>query len=221
MRCYPAFLALIAIASLPLAARANLLVNGSFEAGTYTFGSDGAVDLGVGSTAITGWTVVTNNVAPAGAGNIYGLTAEDGNVSLDLQSYSDGFPYGGVQQSVATIIGHSYELSFYVGVQNTTSNSVGPASVSASAKAGNGSATTSNSFTNSLTGAGEQWKQFALDFTAADTTTIITISGLSTQGGAYIGLDNVSLVETAAPEPASLALLSLAAPVLLKRRRRV
>jgi hypothetical protein len=36
---------------------ANLLANGSFEAGTYSFGGDGAQDLPPGSATITGWTV--------------------------------------------------------------------------------------------------------------------------------------------------------------------
>src|SRR5438876_901421 len=83
------------------AARADLLANGSFDTGTYVFGGDGGADLAPGSTAITGWTVVTNHVAPLKAGNVYGIIPQgcNGQVSLDLQGYSDGSPYGGVSQS--------------------------------------------------------------------------------------------------------------------------
>ena len=173
---------------------ANLLTNGSFDAGTYSFGGDGAQDLAPGSTTITGWTVITNDVAPIEASNSYSIVPEDGNVSLDLQGYTDGSPYGGVQQTIATQVGAQYQMKFWVGVQNDVSIGVGPASVTAIA------GSTSQSFTNNLAGPGNQWQQFSMNFAATSLTTTISLSGLSTAGGAYIGLDNtdVELVASAA-----------------------
>jgi hypothetical protein len=193
-------------------ARANLLTNGSFESGSYSFGGDGAQDLLPGSTTITGWTVITNHVAPIEAANVYSIIPEDGNVSLDLQGYSDSAPYGGVQQTVATVPGAQYQLSFWIGVQNSISYAVGPASVQATA----GSA--SQSFTNILSGAGNQWEQFSMDFSAPSASTIVTLSGVSTEGLGYIGLDNADL--ELVPEPGSLVLLLVGSSLWLKRRER-
>jgi hypothetical protein len=166
---------------------ANLLTNGSFDGGTYSFGGDGAQDLAPGSTTITGWTVITNDVAPIAASNIYSIIPEDGNVSLDLQGYTDGSPYGGVQQSITTQVGAQYQMKFWVGVQNDVSIGVGPASVTAIA------GSTSQNFTNNLTGPGNQWQQFTMNFAATSLNTTISLSGLSTAGGAYIGLDNADV----------------------------
>jgi autotransporter-associated beta strand protein len=175
---------------------ANLLANGSFDAGTYSFGGDGAQDLPPGSTTTTGWTVITNHVAPIQASNIYSIVPEDGNVSLDLQGYTDSSPYGEVQQTIATLPGAQYQLKFWIGVQNDLSYAVGPASITAIA------GSTSQSFTNSLTGPGNQWQQFTMNFAASNLATTISLSGLTTQGGDYIGLDNAD-VELVALQPAT------------------
>jgi uncharacterized protein DUF642 len=166
---------------------ANLLANGSFEAGTYSFGGDGAQNLAPGSTTINEWTIITNNVAPIQAANVYSILPEDANVSLDLQGYTDSSPYGGVQQTIATIAGAQYQLKFWIGVQNDLGIAVGPASVTATA------GSTSQNFINSLTGPGNQWQQFTMNFAATSLTTTISLSGLTTQGGAYIGLDNADV----------------------------
>jgi hypothetical protein len=168
------------------------LTNGSFDVGTYSFGGDGAQDLAPGSTTITGWTVITNDVAPIEASNIYSIVPEDGNVLLDLQGYTNGSPYGGVQQTIATQPGAQYQMKFWIGVQNDVPIGVGPASVTAVA------GSTSQSFTNNLAGPANQWQQFTMNFAATSLTTTISLSGLSTAGGAYIGLDNADVEFVAA-----------------------
>lgn len=165
----------------------NLLINGSFESGTYTFGGDGAQSVYPGESTITGWSIITKSIAPILYPNSYSIVPEDGTISLDMQGYYESFPYGGVQQTIATQAGNQYRLSFWIGVQNDLGIAIGPASVIATA------GTTSQQFTNTLTGAGNQWQQFTMDFTAAGALTTISLSGQSTQGGAYIGLDNAVL----------------------------
>lgn len=165
----------------------NLLVNGSFENGTYTFGGDGAQNVAPGDTTIAGWSVITKSIAPILNTNSYLILPQDGTISLDMQGYYESYPYGGVQQTIATQAGSQYRLSFWIGVQNSIGIGVGPAAVAATAGA------TSQTFTNTLTGAGNQWQQFTMDFTAAGALTTISLSGQSTQGGAYIGLDNAAV----------------------------
>lgn len=169
------------------ASATNLLVNGSFENGTYTFGGDGAQNVAPGDSTITGWSVINKSIAPILNTNTYSILPQDGTISLDMQGYFESFPYGGVQQTISTQAGNQYRLSFWIGVQNSLGIGMGPAGVMATAGA------TSQTFTNTLTGAGNQWQQFTMDFTAAGAQTTITLSGQSTQGGAYIGLDNAAV----------------------------
>jgi len=193
---------------------ADLLVNGSFENGTYTFGGDGGQDLPVGSTVISGWTVFANNVAPIQNANAFGVVAQNGNVSLDLQSYNDGIPYGGVQQAVATAVGQAYDLSFWIGVNNSVGIGVGPAAVTASAT-GNAPLV----LANTSTATGQQWQQVDYPFVATSTSTTVGLQGQLTTGGAYIGLDNAMLIAVPEPVGAALALAMVGAPMLRRRRR--
>src|SRR5664280_769576 len=90
--------ALLAGASVPLggAQAATLVTNGSFETGAFVANLDDTMQLSVGSTAMTGWTVVVGGLAWIGPGNPFGLSASDGSYFLDLTDYRDHIPYGGV-----------------------------------------------------------------------------------------------------------------------------
>jgi hypothetical protein len=115
---------------------APILINGSFENTGGTFVPDGnnTMDLAPVSTAIPGWTIITNRVAWIGPTNPFGITASDGSFSLDLQSYSDGFPYGGVTQTLATTAAHNYQLQFDIGTGgNGTTTSISASAGTASA----------------------------------------------------------------------------------------
>jgi hypothetical protein len=192
----------LSIASLVLfaeQARADLITNGSFELGVFVDDGNKTMILPVGSTTITGWTVITDQLAWIDAGNPWGLSAQDGNRFLDFTAYPTGAPFGGVSQNIATVAGTQYVLSFYLG--SYTARWGGPP-VSILASAGPSSQT----FTVSTTSTSSTWTPFSMLFTASGPTTTVSLTG--TAGFQYIGLDNVHVEQVSAvPEPASLPLI--------------
>ena len=196
-----AFIVGATVAALgPIAHAQNLLLNPSFELGTFVNRGDGFEILNAGDTSMTAWTVINDTLAWGTTPNSAAIVPFDGSFFLDLQGDGIfGAPYGGVSQSLTTIIGQPYHLSFILGTQQTTPNGQGPVSVSATG------GSTTLPFTFDPGGTGTQWGEFGFDFTATSTTSPISIIGTSTAGGAYIGLDFVSVTQT--PEPSALALL--------------
>jgi Protein of unknown function (DUF642)/PEP-CTERM motif len=205
-------------------AYANLLTNASFETGTHTNDGNNTETFGAGATSIVGWTTVGSHVSWIADPNPFALTAEDGNLFLDLTGYTAGAPFGGVTQSIATTAGDNYALTFYLG--SYTARWGGPP-VSIIASAGS----TSETFTDSALTVASTWTLETLDFTASGSTTAITLIGVS--GVNYIGLDNVDVecVSTAGcgtssgggtsvPEPATLALFGIGLAGLAFARRR-
>jgi hypothetical protein len=90
---YPIFAALCMLFAAAHA-NANLLTNPSFESGAFVNQGNVTMVLPVGSTAITGWTVVADQLAWIDAGNPWGLSAQDGTRFLDLTAYQTGAPFG-------------------------------------------------------------------------------------------------------------------------------
>ena len=86
--------------------RANLLTNGSFEAGPVIAELSGFVDLPVGSTAIAGWTVTRDEIDYIGTSF---WQHADGIRSLDLNGTSG---VGGIAQSFTTDPGVAYLVTF-------------------------------------------------------------------------------------------------------------
>jgi hypothetical protein len=184
-------------------ANAGLITNGSFEDTTNFVDNTGqdTMRLYPGATALTGWNVVNAgnlDLAWIGPSNPFGLSASNGNYFLDLTGYHDSPPYSGVTQTIATTVGASYALTFDLG-SSISYNAGGTDSILAEAGATN----LLFSFTTASTNA---WQSETLNFVATSPNTLIDLLGNS--GGAYIGLDNVSVTQTSAvPEPATLMLL--------------
>jgi hypothetical protein len=79
-------------------AQAIPISNPSFEIRTLVNDGTGTMILPVNSLQITGWTVVTDQLAWITSPNSWGLAANDGDRFLDLTAYPTGAPFGGIRQ---------------------------------------------------------------------------------------------------------------------------
>jgi len=209
------FVSLFVLAPLTSAhATANLLTNGSFEDGAFAPNGEGFESLNPGATDIFGWTVTNNEMAWGSNTNIYGLTSSDGDKFLDLTGYHNASPYGGVAQTIDTIVGRTYTVSFDIG-DSTNSNPLLNGPVAVEAKAG----TADKDFFLAPSASGNLWQHYSYDFVATDTTTAVSFTGAS--GVDYIGLDNASVTLNPVPEASTVILFVLCAGgmVLVARRK--
>jgi hypothetical protein len=174
----------LAAVTLCGAARADLLVNGSFEDGAFAPPYDAAMTLEPGATTMTGWEVFNASVTWIGVGDPWELDAEDGDMFLDLTAYRTGPPFGGVRQTITTVPGHKYRVSLYLGSSTFWGR---PSAVTVSASSA------SETFTSPLTGTMNDWEPHSMSFTATEALTTVSIVG--SEGRDYIGLDNVSVVD--------------------------
>jgi choice-of-anchor C domain-containing protein len=175
-------------------ARANILVNGSFEAGTDP--GEFITAPGGDSATIAGWTVIGDSVDYIGSF----WAAQDGVRSLDL----NGNNAGGVQQSFATTPGQLYQVTF--ALAGNPDGLPNDKSLITSTVSG------VNTFDFNVVTAGSshanmQWITESFTFTANDASTQLSFISTTTNSAFGPALDNV-VVETV-PEPASMALLGL------------
>lgn len=207
---------------MPLPAGADMIQNGSFEDSTYS-SVDTWLTLQAGSTAISGWTVIGTAAATDSIdyiGNYW--QASDGNRSIDLDGRS---ARGGLEQIIATEIGHTYRLTFDV-AGNTDGNAFGSGLRTMDVLA-IGASTQSASFGFDCTGQSHWdmgWMSMEWSFVAdAPSTTLRFLSTTTaTPAGYGMTLDNVA-IHAPAPTAALLALLGLGSSggLLARCRRRV
>ncbi|MFO1459965.1 MAG: DUF642 domain-containing protein [Verrucomicrobiota bacterium] len=185
----------VAIALFP--ARANLLVNGSFETP-----SGGYLYVPGGSTYLPGWLTQLNGVeivtaTDIGVGYNYPSTIQDGTQMIDLAPFI--YTGGGISQTFATTPGTSYNVNFY------------GSSVSSFGKNGTGSilVTVDSSvklFNLNTPSSDFVWDPLGLSFVASGTTATLTFVSLSDPYTQFAAIDNVSV--TAVPEPLETSVLA-------------
>jgi hypothetical protein len=216
------FLALVAVD-----ARADLLTNGSFDSpptapGTFT-------NYIPGQTSLTGWAIVGNpgtdvsTVSTTTVLNGVSYVAENGPSYLDLTGDGSNSDTEGVAQTIATNIGDSYTLAFWVGNVDNTGVLAGITStVDVSANGAPLGAFTNNCATTCTTV--QSWQLFTLAFTATTNSTTLQFLNGDPSNDNSNGLDNVSLVDngpaSTTPEPATMALALLGLGLLSFRASR-
>ena len=179
-------LAIGSLAAIALAGTALAFTgpsNGSFETGTYVDGGSGFEQLNAGDTSITGWTVDAGSVDWVGT---Y-WPAQDGSMSVDMS----GVAAGTISQTLATTIGNTYTVSFFL-----SGNPAGPPSLKTLDVSATGAAAAS--YTYDVSGndrANMNWTQETYTFLATSASTTLTF--VSTTAGAFgPAIDNVAITET-------------------------
>ncbi len=230
----------LGIAIAPTAARANLIVNGGFEVPALNFGSPAPttpLNISVGSGVLSGWGVIGNtrqtvllirdgtSETPNGITN---FNAKEGLNALDLTGSGNVGTEVGIEQTVGTVAGQEYTLSFYVG---RATPSGGPsnyytrqATIDLSIDGGARVGYTNTGMSNL---GGVDWLEYSYTFTAATNSTLIRFyngtpleaTGIFDPDTNYAGLDDVRLnPTTAVPEPASMAMIAVGALALAGAR---
>lgn len=152
---------------------------------------------------LPGWGLLGDDVLWCSNTNTLGLRSPYGEWFLDLTGTRDTPPYGGVTQTIATTPQKSYDLRLALGTHQDLPAFRGPVTVEVSA----GSVTNTFTLAPDAASLGNVWQTFSMPFTASTPSTIISIRGIDSAGGAYIGLDQVAVVPAGdiAPPPLSIA----------------
>lgn len=202
------------LTAIAFGAHANLVVDGDFEqpvTGPGGFNS-GYTAFGSGATFGGAWLVIGsgNNVAVTPSseyttigGPLIYFVSHGGTQSLDLTGEFDNGAAMGVQQTIPTVAGQTYSLSFWVGAVNTPDwdGYSGSAAVDVLL---NGSAF-QTAVNTDPSGDATTWKQFSYTFVATGSATTLTFQNGSPPRGEN-GLDDV--VVELVPEPAALSILA-------------
>jgi choice-of-anchor C domain-containing protein len=185
-------------------AGANLILNGSFESGTYTDGGSGFQTLFESSgSSIANWDVVGGSIDWIGS---YWVASDDLK-SIDLAGNAPGLIVG---TSFETVIGQTYRVQFDMAGNPDRSYEKSLRATASSGGAGADHVFTFNQTNHTHTDMG--WETMSFDFVAGDTISQLYFNDETTvtdNGGAFYGaaLDNVSVDLAPVPEPSTLLLL--------------
>jgi choice-of-anchor C domain-containing protein len=188
-------------------------------------------NLAAGSTDLYGWTV--------GAGSVDWVrntvwNASQGNYSIDMNGTAPGGDppsVGSISTMIQTTIGTTYRVSFDISGFLGFGNPTNPKDLELSVKAIdllNMATEISNSShqfvatnTSTVLPLALNWQTRTVTFVATESQTSVTFTSKTTNNHSGMLLDNVN-IETVqlVPEPSAAALGSIAAFVLLRRRRR-
>jgi choice-of-anchor C domain-containing protein len=173
------------------AANAATIINGSFELGSNVGGYS---NIKAGSSAVTGWTIGGSSIDYIGS---Y-WQAADGARSLDLA----GLGIGSVSQTIATVIGQAYRVSFSVAANLDGGAAVRTGFVDVG---GAQSLISFDASGNSRSNMG--WEVRTFEFVALEALTTLRFSAdaVTSSNNFGLALDNVSI--DAIPEPGTWAML--------------
>lgn len=178
-------------------ASANLLVNPSFEQPKVT-NPDLFQYYYAGDPSIPGWTIVGGSVDVNTSAR---WNAHDGTNSIDLT----GVTTGGIYQDVATEIGKTYHLSFWLAGNPEFAGGQGGPVIKIMKLSWGGAAISTLSFdTTGQTDLTLGWTNYAFDLKATAATTRLEFDSLT---GGFAGpmIDDLSLALLAPPPPPSPA----------------
>ncbi|HVV41572.1 MAG TPA: DUF5801 repeats-in-toxin domain-containing protein, partial [Nitrobacter sp.] len=191
----------------------NLITNGSFEVVT-DGGQPGAPVTEQGGwelySSIPGWTTaggvpleIQQDQNGVGSNGVSGVPAQNGVNIVELDSDLVGNDPGQdenstthtnvtLQQTVATVVGQTYELSFY----EQPRPNFDPATSTFEVKFGNSVVTLHADGSPDANG----WQHYTATVTATSASTVLSFIGTGTEDSWGALLDNVSLTATTAPE---------------------
>jgi choice-of-anchor C domain-containing protein len=185
-------------AASPASAVVNLISNGSFEFGTNDAAPGGFSTI-PGSASISNWLV---------GGSVDWINgywqAQSGTHSVDL----NGTSIGSLQQTIATVAGQAYSLTFYVSAN--PDNIPNPGSDSRTLEASAGGASMSFGYTAFLppnSRSQMNWDLRTFNFVATGESTLISFASTTPEGNCCYGiaLDNVAV--SAVPELSTWAMM--------------
>jgi choice-of-anchor C domain-containing protein len=188
---------------LSSSAFAELVTNGSFETGP-SVGSQGYTTLtATDSTSISGWTVSSGDIDYIGGSSPHWFAA-DGSASLDM----NGSQQGTIDQTLTTVAGKQYTLSFYLG-PNPDGQFGKFLLFDAISNGGSGTSDFGGQQSqfaqyNGETAPNTSWTQYSFIFTASTTSTLLQFQGAPASTPYGPALDNVSVLES--PEPGAFLL---------------
>jgi len=189
--------ALFAVALFAPAARAGLELNGSFESGPALPG--GRLVISSGSTALTGWSVVTGSIEIVDQG-----WWQSGHLERSLGL--NGSETGAVSQSIATSVGGDYEVRFWMAGDPLTVPGMKHMRVSAAGQSADYTFDSEHTWEWAM-----GWTQHVWSFTAIGTTTQVEFRSLDA-GFDGPALDGVTVTGPTVSVGLRSAELSLGAP---------